>query len=382
MGHFRLLLALLVVVAHTVPPKGLTVIHGEVAVRLFFAVSGFYMAMILAEKYREGLPGRLWLFYSNRALRIFPLLWVALLVEVVLGFILLSSDSLPSGHWLADLRRLSQEGHWGLLSAYAGTQLSGFGVDSFFLFSLSPDLVPSLYTGKVEGFIRGWRPLPLAHAWSISCELCFYLAAPLLTRLRTWGLALVLLGSMLLVVALPKLTSPSFATVAGSFWFPMQFGYFVLGILSYRLYRGVQNFSPSAGWTFVQIGIVTALGLSIAFYTLIASVSHTLSQVLLYGLAALAIPSLFQWSARSKWDRAVGELSYPVYLLHITVKTALLAPWTKSLFGTSIQNSFVFMLTTMAISCGMSWLVLRLIDLPINQWRQSRVLDAHPRRSG
>lgn len=382
MGTFRLLLALLVVVAHTVPPAYVTVIHGEVAVRLFFAVSGFYMAMILAEKYRAGHPGRLWLFYSNRALRILPLLWMAFLVEVGLGLILASTGSLPEGHWLADLRRLWQEGHLGLLSAYAIAQLSGFGVDAFFLFSLSPDLVPTLYAGKVEGFIRGWRPLPLAHAWSISCELCFYLTAPFLTRLRTWGLALVMLASVLLIMALPRLTTPSFASVAGSFWFPMQLGYFVLGILAYRLHRWMQDFTPSSGWSALRIGIVVTLGLSMAFYTRIAAVSHTLSQVLLYGLAALAIPTLFQWSARSKWDRAVGELSYPVYLLHVTVKTALLAPWAGALFGSTLQNSFVFMLTTMIISCGMSWLVLRLIDLPINQWRQSRVLDAYPRRSG
>ncbi|WP_343229870.1 acyltransferase [Roseimicrobium sp. ORNL1] len=382
MGHFRLLLALLVVVAHTIPPGTLTVIHGEVAVRLFFAVSGFYMAMILAEKYRAGHPGRLWLFYSNRALRILPQLWMAILAEVALAFILLGFGSLPEGHWLTDLRRLFHEGHLGLLTAYITAQLSGFGVDCFFLFSLSPDLIPSLYAGKMEGFIRGWRPLPLAHAWSISCELCFYVAAPFLTRLRSWGLALVILGSALLLMALPRLTSPSFASVAGSFWFPMQFGYFVLGILSYRVYDKVRTFTPSTGLNGVRIGIVAALGLSMVFYTPLAALSHTLSQILLYGLAALAIPVLFQWSVRSKWDRSVGELSYPVYLVHITVKTALLAPWINALFGGAFQNPFVYMLTTMTISCGLSWVMLRLIDLPINQWRQSRVLKAYARRSG
>jgi peptidoglycan/LPS O-acetylase OafA/YrhL len=81
MGTIRLLLALSVVIAHAVPLFGLTLVGGKLAVQSFFVISGFYMSLILSEKYPSGVAGT-WLFYGNRFLRIYPLYWIALLLSV------------------------------------------------------------------------------------------------------------------------------------------------------------------------------------------------------------------------------------------------------------------------------------------------------------
>ena len=52
MGTIRFLLAVSVVVFHAKRPLlGLTLVEGTVAVQLFFIISGFYMALVLTEKY-------------------------------------------------------------------------------------------------------------------------------------------------------------------------------------------------------------------------------------------------------------------------------------------------------------------------------------------
>lgn len=84
MGLLRLLLAFAVVIGHSAPIPGLPLLGAGLAVKVFFVVSGFYMALILSEKYEAKPRGR-WLFYSNRFLRIFPLYWVVLGVDVLVG---------------------------------------------------------------------------------------------------------------------------------------------------------------------------------------------------------------------------------------------------------------------------------------------------------
>ncbi len=73
MGIVRTLLASAVVLVHS----GSFFLYnitggGQVAVQMFYIVSGFYMALVLTEKYAEAPVD----FYVNRALRLFPTYWV------------------------------------------------------------------------------------------------------------------------------------------------------------------------------------------------------------------------------------------------------------------------------------------------------------------
>jgi peptidoglycan/LPS O-acetylase OafA/YrhL len=93
MGSFRLLLAATVMLGHFVPfyPQHLPfLIYGSASVPAFYIVSGFLITLVLREKYQS----RAGLFYSNRALRIFPLYWAALAIFLLVNW-LVAEGHLP-----------------------------------------------------------------------------------------------------------------------------------------------------------------------------------------------------------------------------------------------------------------------------------------------
>ena len=85
MGILRTILALAVVVYHSFKIFGLHMCGGQVAVESFYMISGFYMALILNEKY-VGI-GSYKKFILSRFYRIFPVYWVVLLAALLLSVI-------------------------------------------------------------------------------------------------------------------------------------------------------------------------------------------------------------------------------------------------------------------------------------------------------
>ena len=76
MGIFRVCLALCVVLSHglNLPIPAAT---ADVAVQTFYIVSGFYMGLVLTEKYHS--PSS---FFLNRALRLYPAYFVVALATL------------------------------------------------------------------------------------------------------------------------------------------------------------------------------------------------------------------------------------------------------------------------------------------------------------
>ena len=82
MGIIRLLLAISVTVLHFMPSLGVRfLVEGHMAVKLFYIISGFYMALVLREKYNG--PGSARLFLGNRFLRLLPTYYLLLLLPVL-----------------------------------------------------------------------------------------------------------------------------------------------------------------------------------------------------------------------------------------------------------------------------------------------------------
>ena len=81
MGLLRLYLALCVIFTHdgvrqnSIP---LIIYNGSQAVQIFFVISGFYMALILSEKYRSPVE-----FYASRFIRIYLPYWTVLGIVVI-----------------------------------------------------------------------------------------------------------------------------------------------------------------------------------------------------------------------------------------------------------------------------------------------------------
>jgi peptidoglycan/LPS O-acetylase OafA/YrhL len=88
----RTLLAIAVVLNLVPQYLGIHLIHGPLAVEGFFVISGFYMALILSERY----DGRVGNFYQARALRIFPMYWAVLMIAWYL-------KGAPLGEYFAQL---------------------------------------------------------------------------------------------------------------------------------------------------------------------------------------------------------------------------------------------------------------------------------------
>jgi peptidoglycan/LPS O-acetylase OafA/YrhL len=234
-----------------------------------------------------------------------------------------------------------------------------------------------LYDGPVAGgYFRGWQPLPLSHAWSISCELVFYLLAPVLVRLRLPWLVVVAVSSSLLDPVVSRgLRLPALADVASSFAAPCQFGYFVLGIIAYRLYRHRQ-WSPSAAHFVAQTGIVAGFASVCVFYSSWNRLSYTGTLVLLYAGVVLAIPVLFARCSRLSWDRAIGDLSYPVYLLHVSVIRFFDLPAVAGHLGKEFHGSLAHASVIAIASIALSWVIVRTIDHRIDAYRQARLARA------
>ena len=85
MGILRTLLAISVVISHTESIAGFRFVGGMMAVQVFFMISGFYMAMILSQKYVG--KGSYLLFITNRFYRLFPIFWTILIITIFISLL-------------------------------------------------------------------------------------------------------------------------------------------------------------------------------------------------------------------------------------------------------------------------------------------------------
>src|SRR5947209_17753171 len=84
MGILRMLLAISVLLLHTQDTQ-LFSLAGDMAVPAFFIISGFYMALILNEKYIGKHSYKV--FITNRLLRLYPMYYIT--TFLMLCFVLL-----------------------------------------------------------------------------------------------------------------------------------------------------------------------------------------------------------------------------------------------------------------------------------------------------
>ncbi|MEK6790185.1 MAG: acyltransferase family protein, partial [Deltaproteobacteria bacterium] len=90
LGLLRTILAVAVVIVHSSGIFGYNVVGGMVAVQSFYIISGFYMSLILNEKYTD-----LYVFYTNRILRLYPIYLVVVLLTLIISY----ADLSNKGDW-------------------------------------------------------------------------------------------------------------------------------------------------------------------------------------------------------------------------------------------------------------------------------------------
>jgi peptidoglycan/LPS O-acetylase OafA/YrhL len=309
MGALRLILAISVIVAH-LPSWWVgfrPLVGGEVAVEIFFIISGFYMSLVLSGKYRKADGSlRLTDFYIARAIRIYPAYWLVL-VCVLIWAILSQSNIFEIASELGPLYTI-----WATIS-----NVVLFGQDGLFFAK-----VTEMGTVLVDALGRGDGPQPynlllIVPSWTLSLELMFYCLAPWFSKRKTTTLVLIALGVGLLRVVAYQLGFD------GDPWryrfFPFELTFFVGGMVAHRVYNAGMLLHPAYAFALMVALVIYPLFPEYRVYSI--SINSSLALI----AAFLAVPCLFHLTKDWSFDRMIGELSYPLYLVHLPVMTMLAA---------------------------------------------------------
>jgi len=321
MGILRVYLALCVVATHAgsvIFPWGMH--DGRQAVQVFYIISGFYMAMVLSSRYSKPCD-----FYVSRMMRIFPPYWITLVVTLLLC----TTTGLFFHQWLLLKPYVHALTHNGVLGVVlsAAANLTLIGQD--WIMFLSHDLGQPIHlTGNFRSDANPlWHYLIVPQCWSIGLELTFYSVAPYLNRLRTRWLG---------VLAFSALFARLFCYVhmEGAFdpwtyrFFPFELSLFLWGMLGYRLYLWTAPRHPSDNFRCKSgLGYFFGIILMVVLFYLqkgaldyfVRLIGYEFSILISYMLWALIVPVLFFVFGSQRCDRVIGELSYPIYLVHYVI---------------------------------------------------------------
>ncbi|HLV39255.1 acyltransferase [Xanthomarina sp.] len=312
MGHIRTFLAIIVIISHTQTFYGFDFLGGKIAVQTFYIISGFYMALILNEKY-IGINNSYKLFITNRFIRLYPVYW-AVLIIIIGGSLLFSV--VTSGASYGPLNVFKDNFntlHVSSIIAIVFANVFIFFQDTLLFFEINLDtgiffFQPNFNIKALNGFAFALIP----QAWTVALELMFYLIAPFIVRRK---LSIVL--GLFMIFALLKYLMRTELGLTHTPWafrfFPTELPLFLLGILSYKLYKSehIKLLNQK-----VNLAILVFVIIAITMYDKIA---FSFKPQIFFVMFFMAIPFIFELSKKSKIDRYVGELSYPLYLIHLFV---------------------------------------------------------------
>ena len=346
MGSIRLFLAFAVLASHATA-LDIDVMPATVAVQAFFIISGFYMSLILNEKYESS--GVL-VFYTNRLLRLFP----TYLLILLLSFIALNAFDVGIFTRSDKFHAVLTGSHFMALS-YLWTNVGILGQDILFLLGVNPADYSFHWDLVGNASVRAWWFTLVPQAWSLSMELYFYLLAPFVLRLRVRWVALLFFASLGLRVSIIVIGGPEYALFLRRF-FPAELCLFLAGYFSYILYKKVrghqhQCFIGLLAWTTLLLVLI-----------LCNQIQERYSLTLLAFSVAILTPCIFSLLKDSRIDRFLGNISFPIYMVHFLV-IACLADCVEE-YSLWVLLPIVFV-TALAVHCG--------IEVPIDYWRQRRV---------
>jgi peptidoglycan/LPS O-acetylase OafA/YrhL len=329
-----------------------------VSVQCFYIISGFLIALILNEKYVG--PGEKYLFYSNRFLRIFPLYWIFLALELIVslaGYVAANRGALAIWH-----------DNWPRLGPVDVTYLV---LTNLFLFGQDHTLFLRLGGSGLEWTTQFHMSDPgvfdfmlVPQAWSLSLELLFYLIAPFIVRRSMWSIGLIAL------VCLAARTAGYVMGLQNDPWsyrfFPFELSAFLAGALSYRISQRFKGIHLHGIAKVSAFGIIPAIIL-FPLYDSGADIFFTASHIGLYVYLIAALPVLYLLTRDVDWDRIAGDLSYPVYLCHLIPVQLIQGS------GVLAPHAAARAALVAAASIALAAVVTRFVEIPIDKFRQSRM---------
>jgi peptidoglycan/LPS O-acetylase OafA/YrhL len=356
MGLFRFLLAIAVAIDHAGGLFGYRMISGLFAVQSFYIVSGFLISHILLTKYPDSRNGR-WLFYSNRALRIFIPYWTVLVVTVLVSLIgwFTIGNAFNLKPWLIQFVGLNVLAKVFLL--LENVFISGQDV-SLWLVVDSGHLAFAFDALSDQGSAIAFNVI--APAWTIALELMFYAIAPFLVRRRVAVLLAIFITTQ--AVRFLCYRAGLYNSALDYRFFPFEMALFVLGILSYRLYQQIAYLMND------RSAVVATAALAICVLVYPHSRYLLAHQYQYYLFVALALPFLFSFTRRRPLDRAIGEMSYTIYLVHWPIQEIIEG------LNPAVPPGGWLSVLSIALTCVVAWVLLTVIIAPLDRWRSRRVL--------
>jgi peptidoglycan/LPS O-acetylase OafA/YrhL len=337
MGAWRLVLAWLVVANHTAGLKDIStnLEIGKVAVATFFFISGFLMPLTFDTHYRRyGTLAGTRKFYLNRFLRIYPIYWASLCVTL-LAVLIYGPTLMEHATTIEDLRR-------------ARTYVSNI-------------LLLGLNQTRMWGGDFRFNP----PAWTLDTELQYYLLVPfillLTARTRRWGSAAL---SAFAGVSIYLFFRPvghldvDRSLLAWACFFLLGYAFY----LSPRL-QAIALRKPLLGAAIIAL-------LFIAW-----SSKHQNTAIISVILACIIVSAhllVLQQNRRfGAWDRLLGDLSYPTYILH-WICVQLIARWLGENFAQlpAAAGFATALAINIAISTAVAYASLRAIGDPIEMLRR------------
>ena len=296
-------------------------------IEFFFIISGFVMWIVADEG--EANPG---VFIARRLARVLPLYWALTTAAVLVALIapaLLQSLRLAPAHVLAS-----------------------------YLF------IP--WTNPTPGV--GLRPL-LIPGWTLNYEMAFYaLIAASLWVPRPWR-AFVLVGVLLATAILGGFVSPAHPLLA--FYTSPLVTEFALGVGLAMTIRALPESAMQWG------GLITVTGCALLAMGGVVIDAQASCRLILFGIpAVLIVGGAAMWEKGGQRTvsaplRLLGDASYPLYIVHTVLLSALAQIWRRTV---PARNSpLLFIMAGLVLCVGVGLLLHLSLEKPLTRALQSRL---------
>lgn len=300
---------------------------GFLGVDVFFCISGFVVAYTLSTRAGQTLFEQTKTFYQRRAIRLMPALIVYLTLVRVMDSLFVPNS------WLSQNNQTTAK--W-----------SFFSLANVYL-SKNPD---GYFSERVDFN-------PFVHLWSLSTENQFYLIFPIVFWISNHYFQKRILLVLFIITAILGFVALSYSSNAtASYYSPLsRLWQIFAGVIAYLIWH---RRSKSANYTYAWNSLFVAGAIALIFLFTRTSQTHELflfqsMATFLTLFILISIPPQvdrksinFQFLLESKLLRAIGSISYSLYLWHWGI--FVLFRWTVGL--ESVFHKFLAIL--LALICA------------------------------
>ena len=316
MGILRVILAISVVLSHSSRIFGFSFVGGKIAVEAFYIISGFYMTLILNEKY-IGVNNSYKLFITNRFLRLYPIYWVILFLTILESIAISIYSKGDNLGYFSIYYDNFENMNFGSFIFLLFTNLFLFLQDTVLFLGLDTTTGHLFFTSNfLDTSPLLFQFLFIPQAWTIGVEISFYLIAPFLVKRK-----LKIIIPLIILSVILRLVLRFHFELKNDPWnyrfFPTELVFFLLGIISYRIYKNLQTIElKNIFYKLIWAGMV---GFTLLYNFLPIPGKDYLYLIIFF----ISLPFIFIYTKNWKIDSYIGELSYPIYISHILVSVVI-----------------------------------------------------------